>query len=181
MKKYLDILIGALIGLLCTGVLWLVVGQPRGEPVALEPAPTPRPMVVYVTGAVPRPGLYTLPQDSRIQDAVDAAGGFLADADQESLNLAEKLEDGQHLDIPFGVGEAVVPGAAEESTPTLVNINIASAEELDSLPGIGPTTAQKIVDYRDQNGPFEKIDDIMDVAGVGPATFEEIRDLITVE
>ncbi|MBN1305554.1 MAG: helix-hairpin-helix domain-containing protein [Anaerolineales bacterium] len=183
MKKYLDILIGALIGLASTGILWLVVGQPRGEPVTLEPPPTKIPLVVYVTGGVPRPGLYSLPEGSRIQDAIEAAGGFIAGADEDSINLAERIEDGQRLDIPVleDIESDVGPAPTGEAPLELININLATLDELDNLPGIGPTTAQKIIDYREENGEFEKIDDIMEVAGIGPATFEDIKALITVE
>jgi len=127
-----------------------------------------------------------LPKGARVQDAISAAGGFLADADKTGINLAQLLEDGEQLDIPFGEGASLViptpevenvdPGETE-----LININTASQFQLESLPGIGPTTAQKIIDYREENGPFSTIEEIMDVSGIGPGTFERIKDLITVD
>jgi competence protein ComEA len=143
-----------------------------------------------VAGAVVRPGLYDLPEDSRVMDAIEAAGGFVAEADKNSLNLAARVEDAQRLDVPFVAG--FVPEADQgfavisEGTPSsltgseLVDINTASLAELDKLPGIGPTTAQKIIEYREVAGPFTNIEDIVNVSGIGAATFDEIKDLITV-
>jgi len=190
MKTVLYIIIGVLVGLLLAGGIWLGTRAPHGESVELRPAPTPEPIRIHVAGAVVRPGVYSLEEDSRVEDAVDAAGGFVVEADKNALNLAARLEDGERLDIPYVAG--YVPEEQEgfvvvtEGTPSplagdeLVNINTASLEELDKLPGIGRTTAQKIIDYREENGPFVSIEEIVNVSGIGPATFEEIRDLITV-
>jgi len=133
-----------------------------------------------VAGAVPRPGVYELPDGSRVKDAVDAAGGFLAEADRTGLNLAAPLEDGQQLQIPFLAGAEPV-GAARVDEPAaldLIDINTADAETLSTLPGIGPTLAQRIVEYRETWGDFYYIEDIMNVEGIGPSTFENIKDLI---
>ena len=136
--------------------------------------------------AVPRPGLYEFPEGARVQDAIDAAGGLLAEANVDALNLAALLEDGQQLNIPYQSGAPTngtpppeIPATEAPTLVDLVNINTATLEELNALPGIGPTTAQKIIDYRDENGAFSTIEDIMNVSGIGPATFEEIRNLIT--
>jgi competence protein ComEA len=188
MKQILYVLMGVLAGFILAGALLYVMRAPTGEPIALQPAPTKPPIAVHVIGAVPHPGLYEFQKGARIQDAIDAAGGLLASSDPKSINLAALLEDGQKLDIPYKEGQQPVetPGVnlpGETPTPSsedLININTASLEELDSLPGIGPTTAQKIIDYRDANGPFGQIEDIMNVSGIGPATFEELKDLITV-
>jgi competence protein ComEA len=160
--------------------LWIVARSPRGNSVELLPAPTPAPIVVDVAGAVPRPGVYEMPGGSRVKDAVEAAGGFLAEADKANINLAAPLEDGQKLDIPFlaGVAAAGVPRVAAVETPTQVNINEATLEELDTLPGIGTTLAQSIIDYRDTYGPFYFIEDIMNVPGIGSSTFETIKEMI---
>jgi len=190
MKTIPSIVIGILLGLLLAGALWVAARAPTGESVELRPAPVPEPIQVHVAGAVVRPGLYDLPEDSRVMDAVDAAGGFVAEADKNAINLAARLEDAQRLDIPYVAG--YVPEEEQgfvvisEGTPSplageeLIDINTASLGELDTLPGIGPTTAQKIIDYREENGRFEAIEDIVNVSGIGAATYEEIKDLITV-
>jgi competence protein ComEA len=181
LKAFYPTFIGVLIGLVLGGVLWIVARSPRGNSVELLPPPTPAPLVVDVAGAVPRPGVYELPDGSRVKDAVDAAGGFLAEADRAGLNLAAPLEDGQRLEIPFLAGAEPV-GAARVDEPAaldLIDINTADAETLSTLPGIGPTLAQRIIDYRESpRGPFYDITDIMNVEGIGPSTFENIKDLI---
>jgi len=179
LKAFYPTFVGLLIGLVLGGLLWIVLRSPRGESVELLPPPTPAPLVVDVAGAVPRPGVYELPDGSRVNDAVQAAGGFLAEADKTSINLAAPLEDGQKLEIPFVTGAAPA-GVESFEAPVLIDINTASLDELDTLPGIGPTLAQNIIDYRDTYGPFSFIEDIMNVDGIGSSTFEEIKDLITV-
>jgi competence protein ComEA len=180
------ILIGVIAGFLLAGALVWVSRSPSGKPIELLPAPTQAPLVVHVVGAVPRPGVYELPEGSRVRDAIQAAGGLLAQAETSSINLAAPLEDGQKLEVPFEDGPLSndLPAAPESTAipnqAELVDINTASLEELDTLPGIGPTTAEKIIEYRDENGPFQSIEDILNVSGIGPATFEEIKDLIKV-
>jgi competence protein ComEA len=190
MKTVLNIVIGILVGLFLAGGVWVATRAPRGESVELRAAPTPEPLRVHVAGAVVRPGVYELGENSRVEDAVDAAGGFLVEADKNALNLAAHLQDGERLDIPYVAG--FIPEdetgfvVITEGTPSplggddLVDINTASVEELDQLPGIGPTIAQRIIDYREENGPFATIDDILNVQGIGSATFDEIKDMITV-
>ncbi len=184
LKSVLYLASGILFGLFLAALVWVVVRSPSGEAVILRPAPTEKPVIVYITGAVPRPGVYALPKDARIQDAISAAGGFLAEADKSQINLAGLLEDGEKLDIPFIEGASPVLGTplpeVVATTTELININTATAAELDTLPGIGPTTAQKIIDYRTQNGPFVSTEDIINVSGIGPASYERIKDLITV-
>lgn len=190
MKTILYIFLGILLGLLLAGGIWLTARPPQGESVELRPAPTPKPVRVHIAGAVVRPGVYELPEDSRVLDAVEAAGGFVAEADKTAINLAAIVEDAERLDIPFVAGFEPEEDSGfvvvTEGTPSslagedLVNINTASLDELDTLPGIGPTTAQRIIDYRNDNGPFGIIEDIVNVSGIGPATFDEIKDLITV-
>ncbi|GAB4504705.1 MAG: hypothetical protein Fur0043_16990 [Anaerolineales bacterium] len=189
MKSVLQIVIGILVGLLIAGGIWLAARGPQGQSVELRPVPTAEPIQVHVAGAVVRPGVYDLPEGARVLDAVEAAGGFVAEADKNALNLAAHVEDGDRLDIPYVAG--FVPPeesgfvVVSEGTPSplveeLVNINTASAEELDQLPGIGPTIAQRIVAYRDEYGPFASIEDIVNVSGIGQATYNQIKDLITV-
>ena len=185
MRTVVLVLAGALIGLLAAGLIWLGASPPRGEPVILHAPPTPRPLAVHELGEVMRPGVYELPEGSRVQAAIDAAGGFTLSANRSSVNLAALLDDGQQIDVPaegevriignpaLSPGETLAPGE-------LININTADAAMLETLPAIGPALAQAIVDYRDANGDFETIEAIMDVQGIGQATFDAIRDLITV-
>lgn len=190
MRSILTVLLGVLAGFILAGALFLVSRTPAGKPVELLPAPTKMPILVNVVGAVPRPGLYEFPQGSRVRDAVNAAGGLLTDADTAAVNLAAPLEDGQQLEIPsLNSAAGGTPAPAPTAAPTraavptaseLVNINTATLEELDKLPGIGPTTAQNIIDYRTEHGPFQRIEDLMNVPNVGPATFDRLKELITV-
>jgi competence protein ComEA len=183
-KSVLYMVSGILFGLFVAALIWVVSRNPSGEAVTLRPVPTERPLVVHITGAVPRPGVYALPQGARVQDAISAAGGFLAEAEKTFINLARTLEDGERLDVPYIEGASpVLPTPGEEifaATTELIDINTASQFELETLPGIGPTTAQKIIEYRELNGPFLSIEDIINVSGIGPVTFERIKDLITV-
>jgi competence protein ComEA len=190
MRSVLSILIGFLLGLLLAGGIFLVVRAPHGESVQLRPPPTEEPFQVHVAGAVVRPGVYDLPAGSRVLDAVSAAGGFVAEADKNALNLAARVEDAEKLDVPYVAG--FVPEEAQgfvvvsDGTPfdllenELVDINTAGRDELEKLPGIGPTLAQRIIEYREENGPFARIEDIVNVSGIGSSTYEEIQDLITV-
>ena len=173
MKTIINITYGVLIGILAAGLIWLSVSRPRGQSVTLLPTATPAMLTVYVSGAVATPGVYTVPDGSRIEVAVQAAGGFIPGADQSNINLATLLTDGQQVNVPGVVGTSHVNVGR-------ININTATVADLDGLPGIGPTTAQAIVDYRLQNGPFQVIQDIEKVQGVGPATFENIKNFINV-
>lgn len=172
-KNFLYIAYGVLIGLLAGAILWLTASPPRGKPVELLPTPTPGDITVYVSGAVQAPGVYSLPAGSRVEDAVLAAGGFASGAEGDKINLATLLQDGQQIDVPGVVTHSHVNAGR-------ININTATVDELDTLPSIGPTTAQAIVDYRLQHGNFQSIEQIKNVPGVGPATYEAIKDYITV-
>ena len=193
MKSALYVLVGVMAGFALAGLLVFVSRAPAGQPIELKPAPTKAPIVVHVIGAVPRPGLYQFMEGARIQDAIDAAGGLMTSANVDAINLAALLTDGQQLDIPYKSGEEQtgedddsslnLPGSGDETStppPSSGDINTATVSELDSLPGIGPSLAQRIIDYRTQNGAFSTIEEIMEVSGIGPATFENIKDLITV-
>ena len=184
LKSVLYMASGILLGLFLAVLVWVVARNPTGEAVTLRPVPTERPIIVHVTGAVPRPGVYALPQGARVQDAISAAGGFLAEAEKSEINLERLIEDGEKFDIPYIEGASpIIPPPGETVvavTTELIDINIASQAELESLPGFGPTTAQKIIEYREQNGPFLAIEDIVNVSGIGPGTYERIKDLITV-
>ena len=183
-KSILYMASGILLGLFLAALVWIIARTPTGEAVTLRPVPTDKPIVVHITGAVPRPGVYALPQGARVQDGISAAGGFLAEAQKTDINLAALLEDGEKLDVPYIEGASPVLGTPEPEvivvTTELIDINIASQAELETLPGIGPTTAQKIIEYREANGPFVSTEDIINVPGIGPGTYERIKDLITV-
>jgi len=197
MKNWWTVALGVVFGLLAAGVVYLASQPPRGHPIELLPPPTPVPIQVDVRGAVKTPGVYALPQESRVQDAIEAAGGLTGDADPSGINLAAPLEDGTLIKIPArqptatpaperpAAPAATSPPQAESPSSAsggdLININTATQEELETLSGIGPVTAQKIIAYRQENGPFTTIEEIQKVSGIGPATFEKIRDFITVE
>jgi competence protein ComEA len=184
LKSVLYLASGILFGLFLAALVWVVARNPSGEAVILRPVPTEKPVIVHITGAVPRPGVYALPQGARVQDAISAAGGFLAEAEKSQINLAAQLEDGEKLDIPYLAGALPIlttPGPTVVAVTTeLININTASAAELDTLPGIGPTLAQRIIEYREQNGPFINTEDIINVPGIGAGNYERFKDMITV-
>ena len=192
-----------------------VTGSASLQPVA------PLTVRVHVTGAVRRPGVYELPSNGRVVDALEAAGGASADADLEAINLAQTLLDTEQILVPRRAARSshrapaprlrpssrprtapttvasVVPGASQPAATsvagpageplsattvpaTKVNINTATAAELDTLPGIGPTTARAIIDHRRTKGPFRRVEDLMNVAGIGPTRFARIKPLVSV-
>lgn len=161
-------------------------------------AKTPEALVIYVSGEVSAPGIYTLPVGSRVADAVAASGGFTGQANREGINLAARLSDEQHISVPR-VGEVVqastlVPTVAspadsevphDTTTPPgastgKVNINTATAKELEALPGIGEVLSKRIVTDREANGPFKVVDDLMRVPGIKEGLMTQLRDLVTV-
>jgi competence protein ComEA len=151
------------------------------EPVAAPPA---RPvLVVHVVGRVRRPGLYRLREGARIADAVRRAGGARRGADLAALNLAAPLVDGVQVLVPTRAGTGAVSpaatGSAGDGSVGPVSLSSATVEELDELPGIGPITAERIVDYRSEHGPFGSVDDLDAVLGIGPARLEQLRELVT--
>ncbi len=172
--------------------LWYARSLPKpvtiaeaGPGVAPQGSPSASPavmLIVDVAGAVHRPGVYEFAEGDRVIDAIERAGGPMPKADLSLLNLAAPLADGTQILVPkAGPPGAVVPGGgAPGSAGGLININTASATELETLSGIGEVLAATIVEYRDQNGPFASVDDLMDVSGIGPATLEEIRDQVTI-
>ncbi len=140
-------------------------------------------VTVDVDGAVTRPNVIELPEGSRVQDAIQACGGLAADADVSGINRAAVLQDGQKIYVPK-VGDAPQSLGAMEGEVAkggaLININFATVEELDGLPGVGEATAQAIVDDREVNGVFASVEDLMRVSGIGEKKFEKLRDLICV-
>ena len=131
-----------------------------------------RDVVVHVAGAVERPGVYRLPTGSRVTDAVRRAGGFAGAANQDGINLAARLSDGQQVVVP-GRGSAPASATGGQSGP--ISLGTATVEQLDQIDGIGPVTAQKIIEFRDQHGGLSSIDQLDEVAGIGPATMETLR------
>ncbi len=194
--------------LIFTFLLLLAVGgvtvfywqQPSPTPVELLPAETtatspstplpsstPATVRVYVTGAVVNSDVYILPKGGIIKDAILAAGGFTTDADRERINQALELQDQQQIHVPR-LGEANPPpiqsGGTVQSGPAQtgpLNLNSATQEQLEELPGIGPAMAQRIIEYRERVGKFKTVEEITEVSGIGEATFLKIKDLITVQ
>jgi competence protein ComEA len=134
----------------------------------------PEAFVVHVSGAVNRPGLVTVPSSARVADAIAGAGGATAGADLAGLNLASSVRDGDQIVVPL-VGAATTPGRA---TDRGIDLNRATAAELQNLPGVGPVLAGRIVAYRDLHGPFAAVEDLLDVGGIGEAKLAEMRDSI---
>ena len=150
-------------------------------PRAAPPAPPPQ-LVVDVAGAVQRPGLYRLPQGSRIADALTRAGGATARSAVDGVNLAAPLVDGEQVVVPLrvaGGGAAVAPpGASPAASSGPVSLSAATVEQLDALPGIGPVTARKIVDYRTEHGAFHSVDELDAISGIGPAKLDQLQGLV---
>lgn len=184
------ILSSAVLGTLAVAAAWWI-----GRPVPVRPVEDLIPqvtlqttealtevasVVVHVTGAVRRPGVYLLDPSARVVDAVDAAGGSDADADVQQLNLAAHVIDGMQIRVPV-VGEILVqPSTTGASDPGPVDVNRATAEQLERLPGVGPSTAAAIVSFRDANGPFLTVDDLLDVPGIGPAKLAGFADEVII-
>lgn len=142
----------------------------------------PAAVIVHVAGAVTAPGVYELPTGARVESALLAAGGPTAEADPGALNLAALVADGERVYVPV-VGEAPPPAPAGGSTPAPagpIDLNRATVDQLDELPGIGPATATAIVDHRTANGPFASVEDLEAVRGIGPAKLDALRDLVAV-
>lgn len=191
MKTWQHILLGIFIGIALAAAFMLIASPPRGNPVTLLPAPTLAPILIQVDGAVKNPGVYSLPRESRVRDAIESAGGYSEKASANSVNLAARIKDGEKIIVPSSDSTPIPANAAGASTnldsravslPTgLVNLNTATASELETLPGIGQTRAGDIITYREAHGGFKSIEEIQEVSGIGPATFERLKDLITVE
>jgi competence protein ComEA len=138
-------------------------------------------VVVDVAGAVRRPGLYRLAQGARVADAIRRAGGATRRADVSLVNLAQLVADGEQVLIPRrGAAPPVAGAGGGGATPSNspVHLNSATVEELDTLPGVGPVTAQKIVDYRTKHGAFSSVDELDAIPGIGPARLDQLRDVV---
>jgi competence protein ComEA len=154
---------------------------PTGTSAAAASHPVAKLLVVDVVGAVRRPGLYHLSQGSRVADAVAHAGGETRRADVTLVNLAAPVADGEQVVVPVrpsggGAGVAAPAGGGSSAGP--VHLNTATVEQLDALPGIGPVTAQKILDYRQQHGAFSSVDELDAIPGIGPAKLDQLKGLV---
>lgn len=191
MKTWQHTLFGLLIGLAFSAVILLIIQDPGKQSITLLPASTPEPYLVHVSGEVVRPGVYKVEKNSRVIDAINLAGGFSENANSDSINLADFVQDGSKIVVPLiGNLEAMNSGgvvlAPENNNHSvnmevIININTATREEIESLPDIGPSKAADIVAFRVKNGKFVKIEDIMNVPGIGKSIFEKIKDLIVVD
>ncbi len=181
MKTWQSFLLGLCIGLISAALILIGNGRLEGKPILLSTPRDPPGVRVSVRGAVVSPGIYTLAPGSILQDALQAAGGVLPQADTSRLNLAAPLSDGQDVRVPL-ITPTPAPGTPQATPPGggKINLNTATLAELDSLPGIGPVLAQRIIDYRETHGPFQSVEELLNVEGIGPALLEKIRDRIEV-
>jgi competence protein ComEA len=171
----------------------------------LSTLPTPLTVRIHVAGAVVHPGVYSVSSSSRVVDAVTAAGGATSRADLERINLAQTIIDTEQVFVPFRTSRATkvtvaprlrpsrttvpvsvptipgaIPSATTSATTSLINLNSATSAQLDTLPGVGPSTAKAIISYRSRKGPFGKVEDLLNVPGIGPAKVAALRDQVTV-
>lgn len=173
----------------------IIIATPAATPLPTADA-SPAMLHIYINGAVMAPGVYEFAPGALVNDALLAAGGFSPDADTRLINLAQSLINEMHIyvpsvteagtsppviDLPAATANPLLQRAGGTGAAGLININTAGFEELQELPGIGPALAQRIIDYRLENGPFADITAIQDVSGIGPATFAELEPLITVD
>lgn len=188
-------LAGALTSAIVLGGITFLWRRPTPAPIAIyappspvaptpEPTETPAPLVIFISGAVQTPGVYELPGGARVTDALERAGGFSADANVDAINQAASLRDGDQIYVPTFEEEPAAPSSGLSSTEPAVNseggainVNTASASELEQLPGIGPSRAQDIIDNR----PYASVDELDRVPGIGEATLEELRPYVVVE
>jgi competence protein ComEA len=189
MKPWQHILLGILLGLLFAGIILLFILPQRGTPIPLvtitaNPAANKTPEIdqikVELAGAVKEPGIYDLPKGMHLVDAIARAGGAAENADLSKLNLALVLKDGQKINIPSSGIQNPASFNAISGSSSLLDINTATAEQLMALPQIGELKAQAILTYRNDHGPFQTLEDLMEVPGIGESIFEALKNLITV-
>ena len=182
LDRYKGYVLVALAALVLMGGVALATRRPDTVPLAVRTPPASPTVAVllrvHVSGAVASAGVYSFRNGDRVEDAVAAAGGFTAEANPDSINLAARLAAGQQVVIPKK-GDPPTSLSNTGAATRKVSINSASLAELDILPGIGPVTGQKIIDFRTKNGPFLKLEDLTEQKLVPSSTFEKIKDLIT--
>jgi competence protein ComEA len=177
-KPWQQAVIYILIGMALAAAIFLATRPPLGTPIELTPA-APMNLLIQVDGAVQKPGVYTLPVSSRVQDAIDAAGGSTKDGSTADLNLARPLKDGEKINVS---SLSAAPLLSNSPTlQTLLDINTATLDQLDSLPGIGKAKAQAILDYRKEHGSFISLEELQNVPGITVDVFAKIKDLIKVQ
>lgn len=182
-KDLFQIIFSVSVGLLMAGLILIINRPVPTTEITLNTPLPPPPITVYITGEIQNPGLYELPKNARLNDLILVAGGTTTEAALDNYNLAAKLYDGQHIEIKNNTDSKSANQLIEtliDPSSSLVNINEAGVEELDSLPGIGESKAKAIVQYRIENGPFEKIEDILNVPGIGEHTYSQFKDRIIV-
>lgn len=184
--KFAFVILGTIFSV---GMILYLAQKPSGDAVLLRPPPTPMPIKVHVSGGIMVEGVYTLPVGSRVLDAIEAAGGLAPEANPAGINLASYLEDGEYIFIPAGSTESelfegldheILDNNESDDYSLLININTANQEVLETLPGIGPVLAEEIISYRETQGYFENIEEVIEVRGIGQVIFDQIRELITV-
>jgi competence protein ComEA len=202
MKQWRPVFYGVMIGLLATGAILFIAQPDHGTPIVLSPAPSPTstlapkptatstPIYVQISGEVRNPGVYVLQINSRLDDLIELAGGMTQQADEDRVNLVILMRDGDYFYIPT-FGEEIPETAhnapinsnlnREEKFDYPLDLNQASQEALESLPGIGPAKAFDIITYRTEVGSFLSVDDLLNVNGIGPTTLEALRDFLFVE
>ncbi len=190
MKTWQQLVVVLLAGMILTAGIFIVSARPRGTPVELLPIPTAAPVLIDIGGEVQNPGTYILLPGSRVENAVETAGGLLPSADRDLVNMAALLSDGEKITIP-AVGEQTVSNpdgsvtASEKSAAAVndlhINLNTATLEELMLLPGIGETRALAIIEYRNIHGGFRSIDEIQEVQGIGEEIFGRIKNFIALK
>jgi len=184
MKNSTLLAVGVIIGLLASAVILLISAPMGGKPIELLPTSTLPALTIHVSGAVANPGVLSLPPGSRLNDAIHLAGGLMPDAILTTINLAARLQDGQKVHIPTEFDLSFQQSLSSQTDPgglsQPININMADVNELTKLPGIGTVRAADIVAFRQNNGLFDKIEDIQNVPGIGPVMFEKIKPWITI-
>jgi competence protein ComEA len=202
MKPWQILLAGILIGLLTAGLVLLIATPIKGTPITLAPPPsptptakpvptkTPAPIQVQIGGEVNNPGIYNLACDARLDDLINLAGGLTPSADLLRVNYASLCNDGDYFYIPSQ--NELIPETARNAPQNIhlqanpsftypLDLNQATKEELESLPGIGPTKAENILGYREHFGPFTTLEDLLEVEGIGQKTIESLREFLVIE